>query len=276
MSIHRNTPALAREERVGDVRAILGLVYSAASYLFFLSTFVYLALFSDGVLVAKSVDTGSAGDLTSALTLDLSLLLLFGVQHSVMARASFKQVLTTVVPVHLERATFVLASSAVLVLLMWLWRPLPSVLWSVESPYVAGALWTLNALGWLGVPVCSYMIDHFDLFGLKQPLQHFRRVSVARTGFVTPLLYKYVRHPMMTFFLLALWATPSMTLGHLVLSLGLSLYIFVGVHFEERALRRELGDDYVRYQRSTPRFFPIGAREPVEASERTSVARPRS
>lgn len=272
MSTDRSTPSLTSDARVGDTKAILGLVYSGIAYIGFLATFVYLALFSDGVLVPKSVDTGSPGDLVSTLMLDLSLLLLFGVQHSVMARASFKQVLTRVVPAHLERATFVLASSAVLVLLMWLWRPLPTLLWSVEGAPWAATLWTLNAVGWLGVPVCSYMIDHFDLFGLKQPLQHFRRLSMARKGFVTPLLYKYVRHPMMTFFLLALWATPTMTLGHLVLSLGMSLYILVGVHFEERALRRELGEEYVRYQASTPKFFPVGTRQ-VEASGRPSAIR---
>ncbi|MDB4971682.1 MAG: putative protein-S-isoprenylcysteine methyltransferase [Myxococcaceae bacterium] len=240
---------------------MLGLLYSIASYLVFLATFVYLALFSDGVLVAKSVDTGSASDLTAALSLDLCLLLLFGLQHSIMARASFKRALTRVVPVHLERATFVLASSVVLVLLMLLWRPLPGVLWQVESSVGMTTLWTLNAVGWLGVPFCSFMIDHFDLFGVKQTLQHFRRVSLARKGFVTPLLYRYVRHPMMTFFLLGLWATPRMTAGHLLLSAGLSLYIMIGVHFEERALRQELGADYVRYQATTPKFLPVGARK---------------
>jgi methanethiol S-methyltransferase len=272
MSTDRITPALTHHARVGNLRAILGLLYSGASYAFFLMTFVYLALFSDGVLVPKSVDTGAPGDPLLAVVVNLSLLLLFGVQHSVMARASFKQVLTRVVPAHLERATFVLASSVVLVLLMRLWRPLPSVIWNVESSSLVATLWTLNAVGWLGVPVCSYMIDHFDLFGLKQPLQHFRRVTVARQGFVTPLLYKYVRHPMMTFFLLGLWATPSMTVGHMVLSLGMTLYIMVGVHFEERALRRELGEQYVRYQESTPKFFPVGMRQ-VEAPGRTSAIR---
>jgi protein-S-isoprenylcysteine O-methyltransferase Ste14 len=120
-------------------------------------------------------------------------------------------------------------------------------------------LWTLNALGWLGVPLTSFMIDHFDLFGLKQAFHGFRRTSYERKGFVAPLLYRYVRHPMMLSLLLGFWSTPYMTAGHLVLSIGMTIYILIGVHFEERALVRELGNAYVRYQQTTPRFLPLSA-----------------
>jgi protein-S-isoprenylcysteine O-methyltransferase Ste14 len=188
-----------------------------------------------------------------------------------MARAGFKRALTRFVPEALERATFVLVSSLVLALLMWQWQPLPGVLWHVESPALSALLWTLSALGWLGVPVCSLMIDHLDLFGLKQAFSAFRRRSFERKGFVTPLVYRYVRHPMMSALLVGLWATPHMTLGHLLLSLGMSAYVLVGVHFEERALVRELGLAYVQYQASTPKFLPRLGTEPAP-SQRPSSA----
>ena len=237
---------------------MLGFIYSVVSYLGFLAVFTYFAAFSDGVLVPKHVDSASAVGLPLALAINLGLMLLFGLQHSIMARDSFKRALTRVIPRHVERATFVLASAAVLALLMWQWQPMNTVLWSVERADVAVPLWAVNALGWLGVPLVSFMIDHFDLFGVKQAFNAFRQSSFERTGFVTPLLYKYVRHPMMSALLLGLWVTPHMTVGHLLLSAGLSVYILVGVHFEERALARELGRAYVGYQASTPKFLPLG------------------
>jgi protein-S-isoprenylcysteine O-methyltransferase Ste14 len=242
---------------------MLGLVYSAVSYVAFLATFVYFALFSDAVLVPKSVDDGNATPLALALTINLGLLLLWGLQHSVMARPAFKSWLTRLVPVHLERATYVMFSNLALGLLMWQWRPLPLDLWHVESRAIAAPLWIINALGWLGVPASSFMIDHFNLFGLKQALAGFRRKTLKPPGgFVTPLFYKYVRHPMMTSLLVGLWVTPHMTVGHLMLSLGMSAYIMIGVHFEERALLRELGQAYRLYQAATPQFLPVGGAKP--------------
>jgi len=235
---------------------MFGLIYSLASYLGFLVVFTYFAWFCDGVGVPKTVDTGLATDLGSALVVNVGLLLVFGLQHSIMARPSFKRLLTRVVPAHLERATFVLASSVALGLLIWQWRPLPSEVWNVQGTAAAAPLWIINALGWLGVPLVSFMIDHFDLFGVKQAFNGFRRKSFERRGFVTPLLYKYVRHPMMSALLLGLWVTPHMTIGHLCLTLGMTIYVVVGVQFEERALARELGSAYVRYQGTTPKFLP--------------------
>jgi protein-S-isoprenylcysteine O-methyltransferase Ste14 len=240
---------------------MLGIIYSVVAYLGFLATYVYLAAFSDGILVPRTVDTGTSSDLAVTFALDLGLILVFGLQHSLMARSGFKRALTRVVPEGLERTTYVLASSAALILLMWQWRPLPAVLWRVESPALEASLWAANALGWLGVPACSFMIDHFDLFGIKPAFNRFRRTSFERTGFVTPLVYRYVRHPMMTSLLLGLWVTPHMTLGHLLLSTGMSAYIVIGVQFEERALSRELGLAYAHYQASTPKFFPTGTKE---------------
>jgi len=242
---------------------MLGLVYSVVSYVAFLATFVYFAFFADGVLVPKSVESGSATPLALALAINLGLLLLWGVQHSAMARPAFKSWLTRLVPVHLERATYVMFSNLALGLLMWRWQPLHLELWHVENRAIAAPLWTINALGWLGVPTCSFMIDHFNLFGLKQALAGFRRQTLKQPGgFVTPLLYKYVRHPMMTSLLVALWVTPRMTAGHFVLSLGMTVYIVIGVHFEERALLRELGQAYRLYQAATPQFLPVGGAKP--------------
>jgi methanethiol S-methyltransferase len=244
---------------------MLGLLYSIISYGLFLASFTYFAVFSDGLIVPKTVDSGAPTGAAFATTVDLALILLFGLQHSIMARPSFKRALTRVIPPALERATYVLASSLALTLLMWQWQPLPSVLWRVDHSFAVAALWFLNALGWLGVPVSSFFIDHFDLFGVKQALHAFRRNSFDRKGFVTPLLYKYCRHPMMMSLMVGLWITPHMTTGHALLSLGMTVYVFIGVHFEERALAREFGAEYQRYQATTPMFLPIGvSRLPIK------------
>ena len=236
---------------------MLGFIYSLASYAGFLAAFTTFACFSDGIGVPRHVDTGPSTDAVLALFINVGLIVLFGLQHSIMARPRFKRLVTRFIPDAVERATFVLASSAFLVLLMWQWRAMPGVLWSVANPVAAACLWIINVLGWVGVPVCSFMIDHFDLFGLKQAFGGFRRATFERRGFVTPLLYRYVRHPMMTSLLLGLWVTPHMTVGHLLLSVGMSVYIMAGVHFEERSLAEELGLAYVRYQARTPRFLPV-------------------
>ena len=240
-----------------DFAVLLGFLYSIAAYLSFLVSFVYFAWFSDGLGVPRTVDNGPATNAAPAVVIDVALVLAFGLQHSVMARAGFKRLLTRVIPAPLERSTFVLASSAVLTLVMWQWRPLPTVLWHVDDKLAAGVLWAINAVGWVGVPACSLFIDHFDLVGIKQAFGAFRRASLQKKGFATPLLYRYIRHPMMSALLVGLWVTPQMTVGHLLLSLGMSVYVLVGVHFEERSLVAELGVAYQRYQASTPRFVPI-------------------
>jgi protein-S-isoprenylcysteine O-methyltransferase Ste14 len=258
-------------------QSMFGLVYGVLSYLGFLAVFVDFALFTDGCWVAKTVDSGLLHSPSSALLVDLGLMLLFGLHHSIAARSWFKRWLTRVVPLSLERATFVLGSWLILALLIWQWRPIPSPLWSVKSPAASALMWGVNALGWLGVPLSSLLIDHFDLFGVKRAFNGFRRTSFEGKGFVTPLLYKYVRHPMMTSLLIAFWVTPQMTLGRLLLSLGMTVYILIGVHFEEQALVEELGVAYVRYQASTPKFLPL--RRPtatkVDAAPRSSTAAPR-
>jgi len=236
---------------------MLGLIYSLVSYAGFLGVFSYFALFCDGILVPRHVDTGEPSGLALALAVNLALLLVFGLQHSIMAREGFKRAWTRLIPQHLERATYVLASSLALALLVWQWRPLPAPVWSVEWGPAVALLWCVNALGWLGGTFSTFLIDHLDLFGVKQAFHAFQRSSYQRQGFVTPLMYKYLRHPLMTGLLVGFWVTPHMSLGHLLLSLGMSAYILIGVHFEERSLVRALGADYIRYQASTPRFLPL-------------------
>jgi len=239
---------------------MFGLIYSIVSYVAFLASFVYFAWFTDGIGVPRTVDSGMASSPLVAYLVDGGLVLLFGLQHSIMARASFKRVVTRVIPAALERSTFVLASSVVLTLLMWLWQPLPGVLWHVDNGGVAGVLWAINAIGWAGVPLVTFLIDHFHLVGLKQAFGAFRRTSFESKGFVTPLLYRYIRHPMMSALLLGLWVTPHMTVGHLLLTLGMTVYIVIGVHYEERSLVAELGVAYERYMAVTPRFVPLATR----------------
>lgn len=247
---------------------MFGFIYSLVAYVAFFAAFGALVFFADGILLPKTVDTGVPGSFGVALAANIGLILLWGVQHSVMARQGFKDRLTRIVPQHLERSTFVLASSLVLAILMLLWQPMEGVLWHVEATPVVVTLWAINALGWVGVPVVSFLIDHFDLFGLKQPFMRWRKRTYNQKGFVMPWLYRYVRHPMMSAILIAMWVTPHMTVSHLVLAVGMSLYIYVGVHFEERSLARELGRDYVDYQADTPKFFPGmgGTREATPAS----------
>jgi protein-S-isoprenylcysteine O-methyltransferase Ste14 len=256
---------------------MVGIFYSVLSYLGFLAVYCYFAAFSSGVLVAKSVESGHADNLGLALVVNLGLVLLFGLQHSIMARTTFKQMLTRLIPSSLERATYVFASSVTVAAVIWLWQPMDGVVWHVESSALSTTLWLASAIGWLGVPLCSLMIDHFNLFGLKQAFFAFRQRSTESSGFVTPLLYRYVRHPMMTSFFVAFWATPHMSLGHLLLSSGMSVYILIGVYFEERSLLRELGSPYAKYQATTPRFVPgRSARKLVGETTLVSDAAPAS
>jgi len=243
---------------------MLGVVFGVVSYALFLAVFVFFALFTDGVWVPKTVDGGPPSDRWAAAAIDVGLIAVFGLQHSLMARPAFKRALGRLVPERLERSTYVLASSAALALLVWQWRALPTPLWDVESRPLAAILWSVNALGWIGVPVSSLLIDHLELFGLKQVWRGFRATALEPRGFVTPSLYRYVRHPMMSSLLIALWVTPHMTVGHLLLAVGMTIYVVVGVHYEERALVAALGVEYEAYRRSTPRFFPLRLPKPLD------------
>jgi protein-S-isoprenylcysteine O-methyltransferase Ste14 len=245
---------------------LLALLYGAACYAVFLLAFLYAIAFVAGAGVPKHVDNGVPTTLPAALAINLVLLSLFAIQHSGMARPAFKRWWTRLVPAPVERSTFVLASSLVLVLLFWQWRPLPLVIWEVDGAAARRALYGLSAIGWLLVLASTFLINHFDLFGLRQVWFHARgRCPDLETPFVTRAFYRIVRHPIMLGFLIAFWATPKMSLGHLLFALATTGYILVAVKFlEERDLVAQYGETYRDYQRRVPMLLPLpkaGARE---------------
>ena len=233
------------------------LLYAFASYAVFLATFLYAIGFVSGWVVPRHIDNGSTAPLPVALAIDVVLLLLFAVQHSGMARPGFKRWWTRIVPASAERSTYVLLSSLVLALMFWQWRALPQPVWQVEG-MAAVVLNVVAAAGWLLVLASTFLINHFDLFGLRQAWFHMRGLPPdAQVPFVTRAFYRIVRHPLMLGFLMAFWATPVMSIGHLLFSLATTGYILVAVKFlEERDLVAQYGDVYRDYQRDVPMLVP--------------------
>jgi protein-S-isoprenylcysteine O-methyltransferase Ste14 len=243
------------------MRVLLSIIYGLAAYLAFSATLLWFIAFGGNLLVPKSVDVGSAAaPWPEALAVDILLLLLFGVQHSVMARRGFKQWWTRVVPEVVERSTYVVASSVVLAAVMALWMPIAApVAWRVNGA-AAALLWTLFGLGWVVVALSTFLLDHFELFGLRQVFAALGRRPAPPMELRTPLLYRHVRHPLYLGFLITFWAVPVMTAGHLVFSLGMSAYILVGIAFEERDLVRAFGERYLAYRRQVGMLVPrLGA-----------------
>jgi methanethiol S-methyltransferase len=231
-------------------------VYGVLSYVCFLVTFLYAVGFVGGFAVPRSLDSAAAGRIGVAVAVDLFLLALFALQHSIMARPAFKRWWTRIVPEPAERSTYVLASSLALLLLFWLWRPIGGVVWQVEHPVGQAVLHGLFAAGWLTVLVTTFLIDHFDLFGLRQVWLHLRGEPYRPLGFVTPGPYRHVRHPLYVGWLLAFWATPTMTAAHLLFAVMTTSYILVAIRFEERDLRAVHGESYAEYRRSVPMLVP--------------------
>ncbi|MBI3862843.1 MAG: isoprenylcysteine carboxylmethyltransferase family protein [Planctomycetia bacterium] len=238
------------------------LAYGVVSYLVFFGSFLYAIAFVGAFPVPKTIDTGAAQAMPTAILVDLGLLSLFAVQHSVMARPAFKQWWTQFIPAAMERSTYVLASSLILVLLFWLWSPLPDVVWQIGHPVAVGVLWTLFGLGWLIVLVSTFLINHFDLFGLRQVFLFFTGQPYTPIPFRTPWLYRLVRHPIMLGFIIAFWATPTMTRGHLLFAAVVTAYVLIALRLEERDLVSYYGEAYTAYQRQVRMLVPFARRPP--------------
>lgn len=236
---------------------ILTFAYGVFCYLLFLATFLYAIGFAANLVVPKGIDDGMTESVLLAAIVDLGLLSLFAVQHSVMARPAFKQWWARFVAPPIERSTYVLASSLVLLLLFWLWRPLPDVVWHVTHPIAAGVFWAVFGVGWAIVLVSTCVISHFDLFGLRQVYLCAKRQPYEPLPFQTPGLYRVVRHPLMVGFVIAFWATPRMTQGHLLFAAVTTAYILVAVRLEERDLLAYHGEQYAAYQSQVRMLLPL-------------------
>jgi protein-S-isoprenylcysteine O-methyltransferase Ste14 len=236
---------------------ILSLCYGIVAYLIFVGAFLYAIGFVDGVVVPKTIDDGTTVPIAEAIAINLVLLTIFALQHSVMARQPFKRWWTTLIPASIERSTYVLLASLALILVFWQWRPIPTVIWQVESPAAASALLGLSLFGWLVVLLSSYMINHFELFGLQQVMHNLSGRKSSPTEFKTPFLYKFVRHPLYVGFIIAFWATPVMTSGHLLFAAVTTAYIFVGIMLEERDLVAHFGPAYQQYREKVGMLMPM-------------------
>jgi methanethiol S-methyltransferase len=234
---------------------ILILVYGVVSYVVFFGTFLYAIGFIGNIVVPKSLDSAATDLWPVALAINLGLLSLFAVQHSVMARQGFKRLITRFIPASAERSTYVLASSLALILLFWQWRPLGGVVWNVENELGRAALYTAFAFGWALVLLATVVINHFDLFGLRQSWRGFRRLPETPVGFTTPLLYRIVRHPLYVGWFFAFWSTPTMTVTHLLFAVVTTAYILVAIQLEERDLMRA-HPEYAEYRRRVPMLVP--------------------
>jgi protein-S-isoprenylcysteine O-methyltransferase Ste14 len=235
---------------------VLAFLYGIATYLVFFVTILYAIGFVMGLVVPKTIDTGGDSPVIEAVIVNLLLMALFAVQHSVMARQQFKAWWTHYVPKAVERSTYVLFASLALLLLFWQWRPMPAIIWNVRDPDLAVTIVTLSVAGWVLVFMSTYLINHFELFGLQQVAQNLVDKQPPPTRFKTPLLYKFVRHPIYLGFIIAFWAAPTMTAGHLLFAAVTTLYILLGIALEERDLIALFGDDYRQYKQRVSMLIP--------------------
>ena len=235
---------------------VLALAYGVAAYLVFFGTILYAIGFVTGIFVPKTIDSGVAGSAGAAIVINVLLLSVFAVQHSVMARKPFKRWWTQIIPAAIERSTYVLLSSLALILVFWQWRPIPAIVWQVSEPTLAAALLGLSLLGWVIVFLSTFLINHFELFGVRQVILNLMGRDGGETKFRTPLLYKMVRHPLYLGFIIAFWAAPVMTAGHLLFAMVTTAYILVGIALEERDLLHLFGDEYRHYRERVGMLVP--------------------
>ena len=240
------------------------LIYATLCYVVFFATFLYLIGFVENLLVPKSIDTKDlidekSMDLGLVILLNLGLIALFGIQHSVMARSSFKKKWQKIIPSPIERSTYVLFTSGILIFMFFYWKPISFIIWDFSGSTAGNVLLGISFLGWGIVLLSTFLINHFHLFGLQQVVQYFMD-KTPNDVFRIPLLYKIVRHPLYLGFLIAFWATPKMTAGHLIFSIGMSVYILIGIHHEEKDLIKTHGEKYRQYRSETPKLIPFWKR----------------
>lgn len=238
----------------------VALLYGGICYLIFFASFLYAIAFVENLPVPKTIDSGVQGDLVKSIIVDLIVLGVFAVQHSVMARPAFKAVWTRLIPSSVERSTYVLFASLALVLIYWLWQPLLSPIWTVHNPLWAEVLVGVSWIGWGIVLLSTFLINHFDLFGLRQVYARFRGKTIPVSEFRTPFFYRFVRHPIYLGFILAFWSTPAMTVGHLLFAAATTAYIFIGILLEEHDLVTSFGDTYVAYRKRVWMILPLPRR----------------
>lgn len=240
------------------MQRIMIFVYGIICYLIGAGAyFIGFNGFMANLLGPYSVDRGAEAPLGIAVAINVGLIVLFGLPHSLMARQGFKRWWTRIVPPAAERSTFMLQAGLLAILLIWQWRAIPITIWRVEDPLARGVIWAVYVIGWVIAFIATFLINHFELAGLQQVYAHLRGQTPPSPSFRTPLFYRVVRHPMQLGVMMALWAAPHMTVGRLVFALGMSVYILIGLHFEERDLVRDFGDDYRAYQRTVPKLIPL-------------------
>ncbi len=254
------------------MKRITIFTYGVVCYLVFLGVFLYAAGFLGNFIVPKSIDSGPTSPLVVAIAVDAGLLAIFALQHSIMARQWFKRAWTRVIPQAAERSTYVLFSSAALILLFWAWQPIGGIVWQFETPGARIAMQVICAAGWLIVLTSTFLINHFDLFGLRQVWLYLRGRPYTHLRFRTPAFYQHVRHPLYLGWLLAFWATPVMTAAHLLFSGLATAYILVAIRFEERDLVRLHGEQYRAYRERVPMILPVGARTKERAATENAAA----
>ncbi len=240
------------------MKKIVIFIYGILAYILFLVAFLYAIGFVGNVLVPKSIDSGTETTLLNAVVINVLLLSVFAIQHSTMARPAFKRWITKMISPAMERSTYVLLSSLALFLIYWQWQPITTIVWEVENQILASILLGFFVLGWLIVLLSTFMINHFELFGLKQIYDNLKQKPTTPTKFQTSYLYKIIRHPIMLGFIIAFWATPVMTVGHLLFTVVTTLYILVAVaYLEEPDLRKQIGERYKTYQKEVPMLIPF-------------------
>jgi len=238
------------------ITRFIAFLYGLLAYLAFAVSFAYAVGFVSGFVVPTTIDRGIEAPTAQAVIIDLVLMAAFAIQHSVMARQGFKRWWTRIVPPVVERSTYVLASSLVLALLLWQWRPIPAVVWQIENPMLVQLVLGLAVIGWLMVGLSTFLISHFELFGIAQVVRNLTGRSAPAPQFYTPLFYRFVRHPLYLGFAIAFWAAPVMTVGHLLFAAVTTAYIFVGILLEERDLVALFGEEYRRYRNRVPMLLP--------------------